>query len=169
MPWTDRDRSAGDSPALSRAGTPFLARLVREKWGILATILLLAILLASAAPEKHLSVYSTAANYSLPLVQREGRDYVGLLEVLEPLGKVSARADGQRWRLRFYRIEGDFQAGRGRARIHGYDVDLTAKFLLENGRGLVPVSALTLLLPRILGGPVTFHEDASRLFIGSVA
>jgi N-acetylmuramoyl-L-alanine amidase len=138
---------------------------------LMVTVLLAvsAILLSGAAPEKHLTIYSTAANYSLPLVQREGRDYVGLLEVLEPLGKVSARTEGTRWRLRFYRIDADFQIGRGRARVHGYDVDLPAKFLLENGRGLVPVSALSLLLPRILGGPVTLHEDAGRLFIGSVA
>jgi hypothetical protein len=60
-----------------------------------------AILLPAAAPDKHLSVYSTAANYSLPLVQRDNRDYVGLLEVLEPLGKVTAKFDGQRWRLRY--------------------------------------------------------------------
>ena len=125
--------------------------------------------LTAAAPEKRLSVYSVAANYSVTLTQRDGRDYVGLLEVLEPLGKVSARVDGARWRLRYYRVEGTFQAGRGRARIGGYDIDLPAKFLLENDRGLVPVSALSVLLPRFLGGPVTLHEDAGRLFIGSVA
>jgi N-acetylmuramoyl-L-alanine amidase len=128
-----------------------------------------AILLSGAAPEKHLSIYSTAANYSLPVVQREGRDYIGLLELLEPLGSVSARTDGDRWRLRYYHVDATFQAGRGRARVHGYDLDLPAKFLLENGRGLVPISSLSVLLPRILGGPVTLHEDAERLFIGSVA
>jgi N-acetylmuramoyl-L-alanine amidase len=155
-------------------GTPFLAcgfdlKKPREKWAALAIILTFTIFSSGASPEKHLSIYSTAANYSLPLVQREGRDYVGLLEVLEPLGQVSARTDGTRWRLHFYRIEGDFQVGRGRARVHGYDLDLPSKFLLENGRGLVPVSALSLLLPRILGGPVTLHEDSGRLFIGSIA
>jgi len=132
-------------------------------------ILLSAIFLSGAAPEKHLAVYSVAANYSLPLVQRDGRDYVGLLEVLEPLGKVSARTDGIHWHLRYYREEDDFQMGKTRARIQGRDLDLPAKFLLENNRGLVPVSALSFLLPKILGGPVTLHEDSGRLFIGSVA
>jgi N-acetylmuramoyl-L-alanine amidase len=133
-------------------------------------VLLFALLLSAAVPEKHLSVYSMAANYSLPLVPRDGRDYVGLLEVLEPLGKVTARTDGTRWRL-FYNnaVEGDFQAGKNRARIQGRDADLLGKFLLENGRGLVPVAALGSLLPRLLGGPVTLHEDSGRLFIGSVA
>ena len=136
---------------------------------IAAIALLSAILLSGAGPEKHLSVYSVVANYSLPLVQRNGHDYVGLLEVLEPLGQVSANSDGPRWRLRYNNVEGDFQAGKTRARIQGHDHDLGGKFLLENDRGLAPVAALSSLLPRFLGGPVTLHEDSERLFIGSVA
>jgi N-acetylmuramoyl-L-alanine amidase len=135
-----------------------------------ATTLLFSIILSAAPPEKHLTVYSVAANYSLPLVQHDNRDYVGLLEILEPLGKVSARLEGSRWRL-FYNgsVEGDFQAGKNRARIQGRDSDLLGKFILENGRGLVPVASLGSLLPRLLGGPVTFHEDSDRLFIGNIA
>ncbi len=132
-------------------------------------ILLSAMILSGAGPEKRLSVYSVAANYSLPIVQREGRDYVGLLEVLEPLGKVSARTDGTHWHLKYYREEDDFQVGKTRARIQGRDLELPAKFLVENNRGLVSVSSLSTLLPKILGGPVTLHEDSGRLFIGSVA
>src|SRR5438270_1486968 len=133
------------------------------------TVLLSVLVLSGAAPEKHLTVYSVAANYSLPLVQREGREYVGLLEVLEPLGKVSAKSEGPRWRLRYNNVESDFQAGKARARIQGRDADLGAKFLLENNRGLVSVGSLGALLPRFLGGPVTVHEDSGRVFIGSVA
>src|ERR1700758_4289678 len=90
-------------------------RAKRPSWlprGIVlfSAILLGAILLSGAAPEKHLSVYSVAANYSLPVAQREGRDYVALLELLEPLGNVSAKTEGSRWRLRYNgRVEGDFQ------------------------------------------------------------
>jgi N-acetylmuramoyl-L-alanine amidase len=125
--------------------------------------------LSGAPPEKHLSIYSTVANYALPVVQRDRRDYIGLLELLEPLGTVTAKTDGQHWRLRYNNIDGDFQSGKGRARIQGRDADLSGKFLLENGRGMVPVGALGALLPRFLGGPATLHEDSSRLFIGSVA
>src|SRR5579864_2144088 len=160
MRWTDL--------LTAKLRAPFLLRSLRLRLVPSALILVFTLLL-SGAPEKRLSIYSVAANYSVSVVPREGRDYVGLLEVLEPLGKVSARTDGARWRLRFYRIEGVFQAGRGRARVHGYDLDLPAKFVLENNRGLVPVSALSLLLPRFLGGPVTLREEAGRLFIGSVA
>jgi N-acetylmuramoyl-L-alanine amidase len=135
----------------------------------LAILILLSSVLPGAAPEKHLSVYSVAANYSLTLVQREGHDYVGLLELLDPLGKVSARAEGSRWRLHYNRVEGEFQVGKTRARVQGHEIELTAKFLEENNRGYVPVSALASMLPRFLGGPVTVHEDSGRLFIGSIA
>src|SRR5271165_648935 len=148
MPWTSRPRAILTGCALIAFG---------------------AIFLSGAAPEKHLSVFSVAANYSLPLVQREGRDYVGLLELLEPLGKVNARAAGPRWRLRYYREEVDFQAGKSCCRIQGRETEFPGKFLLENDRGMVPVSALSVLLPKILGGPVTLREESGRLFIGNIA
>src|ERR1700683_5713122 len=78
-----------------------------------------AIFLSGAAPEKHLSIYSVAANYSLPLLARNGRDYVGLLELLEPLGAVNARGDGDRWRLSYNRLQAEFTAGKTRVHIPG--------------------------------------------------
>ncbi len=141
-----------------------------SKWFAVGLLLLLAVLLLSAAaPEKHLSVYSTAANYSLPIVERDGRDYVGLLELLEPLGTVSAKSEPPRWRLHYNNVLSEFAAGSTRARVQGRDAVLPTRFLLENGRGLVPVSSLASILPRILGGPVTVHEESGRLFVGSVA
>jgi N-acetylmuramoyl-L-alanine amidase len=124
---------------------------------------------AAAPNEKHLSVYSTAANYSLPIVQRQGRDYVGLLELLDPLGTVSAKLEGSRWRIHYNNVLGEFAADKTRARVQGRDADLPSKFIVEDGRGLVPVDSLSSLLPRFLGGPATLHEDSDRLFIGSVA
>jgi N-acetylmuramoyl-L-alanine amidase len=137
---------------------------------IFSTILLCTILLSGAAPGKHLSVYSVAANYALPIVQQDGRDYVGLLEVLEPLGKVSAKSDNRGgWRLRYNNVDGDFQVGKTRVRVQGREADLGGKFYVENNRGLVPVASLSSLLPRFLGGPAVLHEESLRLFIGSVA
>src|ERR1022692_4982927 len=133
-------------------------------------LLFLAVLLVSgAAPEKHLTIYSTAANYSLPVVQRQGRDYIGLLELLDPLGTVSAKSDPPRWRLHYNNILGDFTVGNSHARIQGRDTDLSGKFLMENGRGLVPLASLNSILPRFLGGPAPLHQESGRLFIGSIA
>src|SRR6266568_8994084 len=147
MRWTSHGCSAGVPPTLRIIVSCGLV--------ILSAVLVSAIFLAGAPAEKHLAVYSVAANYSLPLVQREGRPYVGLLEVLEPLGKVSAKTDGARWRLRYNNVDGEFLVGKTHTRIQGKDCDLGARFFVENNRGLVPVASLSAILPRFLGGPVT--------------
>src|ERR1700680_3049156 len=158
-------RSAGVPPAVRGASRPPGAAI----FPALALILISSIPLTGAPPEKHLSVTSAPAHHSRPMVQREGRQYVGLLEVLEPLGKVSAKSEKWGWRLRYNNVEGDFQPGKTRARVQGRDADLGGRFLVENNRGLVPFSSLPSLLPRFLGGPATLHDDSGRLFIGNVA
>jgi len=166
MHWTRERGFRIFTPGKSRGlGQPDSYYLISAFLLILATT----VFLSGAPAEKHLSVYSVAANYSLPLVQRGGQDYVGLLELLEPLGSVSARTEGARWRLRYNNVGGIFQAGKNRAQVLGRDADLGGTFLMENNRGLVPVGSLASLLPRFLGGPATLHEDSDRLFIGNVA
>src|ERR1700720_2237915 len=191
MPWISRRRressaglcSAGAPPAVGEAKPdlkpchPDRSGAKPAKWtdllsGQLLTVGLLCIavlILCAAAPEKHLSIYSTAANYSLPIVQRQGHDYVGLLELLDPLGTVSAKSDPPRWRLHYNNVLGEFTDGKRRARVQGRDADLSGNFLMENGRGLVPLESLNSLLPRFLGGPATLHEESNRLFIGNIA
>ncbi len=138
-------------------------------------ILLVTVTLLSAAPsapppadDKHISVYSPVATYSLPILDRAGREYVGLLELLEPLGRVSSQSEGRRWRLRYNAVDAEFVAGSTRAKIRGREFDFIAPFLLENSRGLVPLSSLSGFLPRFLGAPVNFRESARRLFVGDV-
>jgi len=140
-------------------------------WSTLALLPALAstVLIAESPDEKRISVYAVVANYSLPVSEHNGRDYVGLLELLEPLGTVTARIHGNRWKLLYNDAECDFTTGEKQVRVRGKDFDLPASFLVENGRGQVPLSSLSTLLPRILGGPVIFNEAARRLFVGSVA
>ncbi len=135
-------------------------------WVLLASVVFLSAL--PSADEKHISVYSPVAIYTLPVLDRGGHEYVGLLELLEPLGRVSSRSEGRRWRLRYNAVDAEFVAGKTRARIAGRDFDFVAPFLIENSRGLVPLSSLTGFLPRFLGAPVNFRESARRLFVGDV-
>lgn len=136
------------------------------RWISLALAACLLLSSMTAAPdEKRISIYSPVADYSLTIAERDGKDYVGLLEILEPLGAVSAKPDGDKWKLRFNDIEGQFANGGSKARIRGHDVDLTGRFLIENKRGLVPVDALVTLLPQFLGIPVVLHVNSRRLFI----
>jgi N-acetylmuramoyl-L-alanine amidase len=133
---------------------------------LLATVAFLS--LARSADEKHVFVYSPVATYTLPVVERTGRDYVGLLELLEPLGRVSSESNGHFLRLRYNTVDAEFTAGRTRSKIHGRDFDLTAPFLIENSRGIIPLSSLSALLPRFIGTAVTFHESSHRLFVGDI-
>jgi len=139
-------------------------------WSAAALLILASALLLSGAPEeKRLTVYSAASNYSLTVLERNGNDYVGLAEILGPLGNVTTKTEGSKWRVRYNGAESEFTSGKNRARVRGQQFDLAGNFLLENGHGLVPAASLGGLLPRILGGPVTFHELSRRLFIGNVA
>ena len=137
----------------------------------LAVLLTLLALLSggTSADEKRVSIYSPVATYTLPVLDRSGHEYVGLFETLEPLGRVNARVEGRHWKLRYNSLDADFVAGKTRAKVRGHDFDLAAPFLIENSRGLVPLSSLGTLLPRFLGSAVDFHEAARRLFIGGVA
>jgi N-acetylmuramoyl-L-alanine amidase len=165
MRWSRPRRSV--APASRRRSWVRLVPAVRS---FTAAILLASTLLLHSSPEeKRISIYSNAANYSLPVLERNGDEYIGLLEVFEPLGAVSAKASGPHWKFRYYDVESDFTAGKTRARIRGSDFDLPGSFLLENGRGLVPLSCLGTLMPRILGGPVMFNQNSRRLFVGNVA
>jgi N-acetylmuramoyl-L-alanine amidase len=147
------------------------ARLTKKIGAIgLAGVLAGMTLLAAAGPseEKHISVYSPAAIYTVPILERAGHEYVGLLELLDPLGRVSSQSNGGVLRLRFNTVDAEFVVRRTRGRIRGKDFDFADPFLIENSRGLVSVGSLGALLPRFLGTPVNFHESAGRLFVGSV-
>lgn len=144
----------------------------RHRGAMHAVVFLLVLMLlpaATPADEKHISVYAPVATYTVPVVERNGHEYAGLLELLEPLGRVSASTDGLRWRLRYNAVESEFIAGRTRARVRGRDFNLTSPFLMDRTRGMVPVSSLNAVLPRFLGTTINFRESARRLFIGNVA
>jgi len=132
---------------------------------------LLLVLLASApsAEEKQLSIYGPRVSYSLPVSEHEGQDYVALLEALEPFGNVSARAEGAKWKLRFNRLEAEFRQGTSVGKVAGQKFGLPGRFVLENGRGLVPLRALPAILGLMLATRTEYHEAGRRLFLGGVA
>jgi len=122
-----------------------------------------------ASDQKRISIYSGTANYTLNVSDRDGKEYVDLLEILQPLGVTSTRSNGSSWRLRFGNVDSEFTAEKTRARIRNADFDLSGKFKLENGRGFVPLASLSTLLQQFLGTPVAFRESSRRLFIGNVS
>jgi N-acetylmuramoyl-L-alanine amidase len=136
---------------------------------LLALVLVAAILPLHSADEKHIVIYAPSTSFSLPITDRDGREYVGLMESVEPLGAATARTDGLHWKLRYNDGDSEFTAGKNRAKVRGHEIDFPGNFLLENGRGLVPLVSLGTLLPRILGTSVSFNPVSRRLFVGNVA
>jgi N-acetylmuramoyl-L-alanine amidase len=162
MRWNSAGGEPGAPPG--EAGKKPVAPLVKALALLLGGLMLLTT--ATAADEKQISIFSPVAVYTLPVVDRAGHEYVGLLELLEPLGRVSTDSKGHSLRLHFNSVDAEFAAGKTHAKIHGRDFDFAAPFLIEDSRGLIPLNSLSGFLPRFLGTSVNFHEGARRLIVG---
>ncbi len=109
-----------------------------------------------------LTVYSPQTSYSVPLIDEKGQPYAGLVELLEPLGSIDAKPDGKKYKLRFTPpggrpAEAQFNEGKDKAKVRGENYKLPANFVLQNGRGYVPLSAVPELLTKLLGTPIQLH------------
>lgn len=131
------------------------------------------VVLAQPGESIPLSVYSRSASYSVPLVTLNGQTYVGLVDLLEPLGTVEARPDGKKFKLRFSapgsrEIELQFHDGKDKGKIGGDNIKLAAKFVVQDGRGYAPLSSVSEVLSRALQAPIRLNASARRLFVGDV-
>ena len=117
--------------------------------------------------EKRVSVYAPQTSYRLAVLERDKKEYVGLLDLLEPLGSAAATGAGAEWTIRWNAVEARFTEGKTKGKIRGNTFDLAAPLLVENGRPLVPLHSLAALLSRFLDTRVDVHESARRVFIGN--
>jgi len=139
--------------------------------GLAVLIAHLATVHAQAADQ--LTVYSSQTSYSVSLLDVKGLPYAGLVELLEPLGSIDARPDGKKYKLKFTSpggraVEALFNEGKDKAKILGQNYKLPANFVLQNGRGYVPLSSVSEILNKLLAKPIQMHASARRLFIGDV-
>jgi len=124
---------------------------------------------ASSPNGKLVAVYAPQATFSVPTQDRNGQSYVGLMDILQPLGTLSSKTDGNKLKLRFGKADAEFKDGSTTAKIRGKSLDVGAPLVVENGRVLVPMASLLTLLPKITDMPVDFHAAARRLFMGGVS
>jgi N-acetylmuramoyl-L-alanine amidase len=131
------------------------------------------IVLAQPREGAPLSVYSRQAYYTVPLLPLNGQSYIGLVELLEPLGTVDARIDGKKLKLKFTapgsrEVELQFQDGKDKGKLKGDSIKLPANFSIQNDRGYIPLSAASEVLARTLSQQIRLNPTALRLFIGDV-
>lgn len=131
------------------------------------------IVLAQAPASVQLTVYSKQSFYTVPMVTMSAQPFVGVVELLEPLGSVEAHVDGKKFKLRFSspdvrEVELQFQDGKEKGKIKGNNVKLSANFVIQNGRGYVPLSSVSEVLARTLSLQIRLNSAARRLFIGDV-
>ena len=144
----------------------FLQRLSRIfKIAGIALAVSLCFLLALSADEKQLTVITPQDHFSVAVQQREGKEYVDLQNVLDSIGHSSATVEEENFKLHYGRVEAHFQSGQAAAKVGTLTIQLGGKFQLENGRGWVPVSSLTELLPALTGSHAEYHEVSRRLFL----
>lgn len=133
---------------------------------VLGTLLLLAA--APPSEEKRLFVYSPQTDYTVRIDEVNGAEYASLFDVLRPLGEATSSIAGHKWKLRFNKINAEFDDRRPRARVGNLKVDLPTPPVFQGTRGLVPFAALPTLVSQFLDMHVSFHAAGRRLLIGDV-
>src|ERR1700732_816009 len=113
MPWSSRRSSSRQTKHAAPAVI-----------SCLAVLFAFVLAVSGFADEKRLTVYSGATSYSLSVREENGIDYVGLLEILQPLGSASARTDGRTWKLNYNGSDSEFTPGNTQARGRGPTFDL---------------------------------------------
>ena len=122
--------------------------------------------ISSAVPEQ-LTVYTAQTSYSLPVMERQGKPYISLADLLSPLGASAPTVKGKEWRVQLNKSVVHLTEGKDKAAIRGNQFDLDGKALVENQHLLVPMVAALPLLTRLLNVSVDLHQPSRRLFVGN--
>jgi N-acetylmuramoyl-L-alanine amidase len=116
--------------------------------------------------EKQLTVFDVQSSFSVPITERDGKDYVAVADVLDKLGTIEISPSGNDGlKLRFNSLEAELQNRESVVEINGSSVK-TGKVLIENGRPLVPLEGIPALLQHFLSKSVTYRAESRRLFLG---
>ncbi|HUK88256.1 MAG TPA: N-acetylmuramoyl-L-alanine amidase [Terriglobales bacterium] len=119
-----------------------------------------------AAEERHLHIFAANARYQVAITEREGKEYISLTDLLQPLGQFSGRVDGHKFKYRFRGVEGEVQDGKTQARAGKLKAELPAPAVLEGESALIPLAAAPSLLAHFLGTHVNYHPASRRLMVG---
>ena len=130
----------------------------------------------SASEPDRLAVYAPHVSYTLSVADLDGRQYVGIFELLEPLTTPDLKVVGAKWRLRVpdpkalnKTIDAEFEEGSATAKVRGQKIALSGPARRENQRLMLPLHGIGGVLIPLLGSDLVFHETSRRLFLGGTA
>ena len=128
------------------------------------TTLLLFLATSFAAEPRRVAVYAPQTNYQVDILVRDGVDYVGLTDLLEPLGRLEVAHRGQETSSWYSMADAaEFQDGKRQYRTRSSNkLELPSNFLLVDGRGYVPSASMTQLLPQHCQSNCGVPRDAAR-------
>ncbi|MGC2744499.1 MAG: hypothetical protein WA672_15090, partial [Candidatus Angelobacter sp.] len=135
--------------------------------GLAVVALCCALGVSAAGPEQRLTVYTAQISYSLPVVDRGGKPYISVTDLLLPLGASQPIAKGKDWKISLNKVDFRLTQGKDKGAVNKQIIDLGGKVLLENGRFMAPMDAMLPLLGRLLNTTIDFHQPARRVFIGN--
>ena len=151
-------------------GVPWITRSPDSRvWLRLLPLALLFALFVPAQSDKQLTIYTPQTSYSIPVNEREGQLYVGIVDLISPLGNATMRVDGHDWKLQFNSVDARFTEGKDKAKVRGNSVDLSGKALLVNNRLMIPVKSSFAVLSALLKKNIEFRPEARRIFIDNAA
>jgi N-acetylmuramoyl-L-alanine amidase len=139
----------------------------------LGLALLLLLGSSRAAEEKKLAVYSPQTNFTVPVFDHDGHEYVSLIDLVDPFGRAELIPDKKRWRLKLEApngktSEGEFTENSSQAKLHGKKLTLAAPYWMDSKRGYIPLSSAHIVLSQFLGLNANLRENSRRLFLGEV-
>ena len=139
---------------------------------IFTAILLLGF--SRGAEEKRLAVYSAQTNFTIPVTDHDGQEYVSLTDLLDPFGNSALVHKGDRWKLRLQptsggTLEAEFTEGSNAAKVRGKKIQLTQPFWADGQRGYIAVTSAPVLMVQFTRQSANLRENSRRLFVGDVS
>src|SRR3954464_385185 len=138
----------------------------RAASALLCLTLLSGIWVTHAQEKKRLSIYSSRANFSVSVSDHDGKEYVALADVLQPLGG-SLFGENNKIKFKLGNAAGECEEGKAKCRIGGNNTELSGKLVVVEGIPLVPLHSLPFVLTGLLDTRFDFHENSRRMFLGN--
>src|SRR5262249_8513715 len=102
----------------------------------------------------------------VPVRDEDGKEYVVLGDVLQPLGGSVATNDA-RVRFRLANASGECEDGKSKCKIAGNNTEMSSKVMVRGDDALVPRHSLPSVLTGLMDVRFDFHENTRRMFLGN--